>query len=117
MVAEGELDAEADILARVRAIVGDAVPIVVQLDMHGNISPLLVELADVLLAYDTNPHIDAYARGVDAAAIMARLLRRELQPTSAYARPALLLPAQSTGTEAAPLSSVHARAAEIKARR
>jgi len=115
MVAETELDAEADIVAQVRAIVGGAVPIVVLLDMHGNISPRLVELADVLLAYDTNPHIDAYARGLDAAEIMARLLRRELQPTAAYARPALLLPAQSTATEAAPLSSVHSRAAEIKA--
>lgn len=115
MVAEGALDAEADIVARVRAIVGDAVPVVVLLDMHGNISPRLVELADVLLAYDTNPHIDAYARGADAAAIMARLLRRELQPTAAYARPGLLLPAQSTGTASAPLKLVHERAAEIKA--
>jgi len=115
MVAEGELDAEADIVARVRGIVGGAVPIVVLLDMHGNISPRLVELTDVLLAYDTNPHTDAYARGLDAAGIMARLLRRELQPTAAYARPALLLPAQSTGTDAAPLLSAHSRAAEIKA--
>ncbi len=115
MVAEGELDAEADIVAQARAIVGGAVPIVVLLDMHGNISPRLVELTDVLIAYNTNPHIDAYARGVEAAEIMARLLRRELQPTSAYARPALLLPAQSTATESSPLSLVHARAAEIKA--
>lgn len=114
MVAEGELDAEADIVAQARAIVGSAVPIVVLLDMHGNISPRLVELADVLLAYDTNPHIDAYARGVEAADIMARLLRRELRPTAAMARPALLLPAQSTGTEAAPLSLVQARAAAIE---
>ena len=102
MVAEGELDAEGDIVAQVRAIVGSAVPIVVLLDMHGNISPRLVELAEVLLAYDTNPHIDAYARGVEAAEIMARLLRRDFRPTPAYARPAMLLPAQSTGTEAAP---------------
>lgn len=115
MVAEGELDAEADIVAQARAIVGGAVPIVVLLDMHGNISPRLVELAEVLLAYDTNPHIDAYARGVEAAEIMARLLRREFRPTPAYARPALLLPAQSTATEAAPLALVHARAAEIEA--
>lgn len=114
MVADGELDAEADIVAQARAIVGDAVPIVVLLDMHGNISPRLVELADVLLAYDTNPHTDAYARGLDAAEIMARLLRRELQPAAAYARPALLLPAQSTGTEGGPLAPVHSRAAEIK---
>ena len=115
MVAEGELDVEAEIVAQARAIVGGDVPIVVLLDMHGNISPRLVELADVLLAYDTNPHIDAYARGMDAAEIMARLLQRDLQPTAAFARPALLLPAQSTGTEAAPLVLVHARAAEIKA--
>ncbi len=115
MVAEGALDVEADIVAQARAIVGDAVPIVVLLDMHGNISPRLVELIDVLLAYDTNPHTDAYARGVDAAETMARLLRREAQPTAALARPAMLLPAQSTGTEAAPLASVHARAAEIRA--
>lgn len=115
MVAESELDAEADIVARARAIVGAETPIVVVLDMHGNISPRLVELADVLLAYETNPHIDAFARGREAAQIMARLLRRELRPTSAHARPALLLPAQSTATESPPLSLVHARAAEIKA--
>lgn len=115
MVAEGELDVEADIVSRARAIVGEAVPIVVLLDMHGNVSPRLVDLADVLVAYNTNPHIDGYARGVESAAIMARLLRREIQPTSAFARPAMLLPAQSTGTDAAPLALVHARAAEIKA--
>ena len=115
MVAEGELDAEADIVAYVRAIVGGAAPIVVLLDMHGNISPRLVELTDLLLAYDTNPHTDAYARGRDAAAMLARLLRREIRPTSALAQPALLLPAQCTGTAAAPLAAVHARAAEIKA--
>lgn len=114
MVAEGELDAEADILAQARALVGNATPIVVLLDMHGNISSRLVELADVLLAYDTNPHIDAYARGVEAAAIMARLLRRELRPTPAYARPPLLLPAQSTGTAVPPLAPAHARAAEME---
>lgn len=116
MVAEGELDAEGDIVARARALVGDAAPIVVLLDMHGNISPRLVELADALLAYDTNPHTDAYARGVEAAEIMARLLWREVRPTPAIARPPLLLPAQSTGTAVPPLAPVHKRAAEIKAR-
>ena len=117
MVADGELDPEADIVARARAIVGGETPIVVLLDMHGNISPRLVELADALLAYNTNPHIDGYARGIEAAELMARLLRREARPTAALARPALLLPAQSTGTDAAPLALVHERAAEIKADR
>ena len=115
MVAEGELDVEADIVSQVRAIVGTATPIVVLLDMHGNISPRLVELADVLLAYDTNPHIDGYARGTEAVEIMAKLLRREIRPTAAYARPALLLPPQATGTDDMPLAAVHDRAAEMEA--
>ena len=70
-------------LAQSRAIVGESVPIVVLLDMHGNISPRLVELADVLLAYDANPHIDTHARGVEAAQIMNRVLSREIRPTAA----------------------------------
>lgn len=115
MVAEGELDVETDIVARARAIVGARTPIVVVLDMHGNISPRLVDLADVLLAYDTNPHIDMHARGVEAVDIMCRLLRREICPEAAYARPALLLPPQSTGSDDPPLALVHARAAEMEA--
>ena len=82
--------------------------------MHGNISPRLVELADVLLAYDTNPHIDANVRGVEAAEITARFAESRTSARPAFARPALLLTAQSTGTEAAPLALVHARAAEIE---
>ena len=70
MVAESQLDVESDILEQVRAIVGPDVPIVVELDMHGNISQRTVELADVLVAFDTNPHIDPHARGVEAAAIL-----------------------------------------------
>lgn len=115
MVAEGELDAETDIVARARHILGADTPIIVLLDMHGNISPGLVEVADVLLAYDTNPHTDTHARGVEAVDVMERLLRQEIVPTAAYARPALLLSPQSTGTDDEPLALVHARAAEMKA--
>lgn len=114
MVTDAELDVEADIVSRLRARVGDSTPIVVLLDMHGNISPRLVELADVLLAYHSNPHIDTYVRGVEAVSILARLLDGAIRPTAAYARPALLLPAQSTGTDDAPLALVHARAAEMR---
>src|SRR6476469_4004145 len=52
MVAESQLDVESDILEQVRVIVGPDVPIVVELDMHGNISRRTVELADVLVAFD-----------------------------------------------------------------
>lgn len=115
MVAEGEPDVEGDLLAHVRAVVGPTTPVVVVLDMHGNLSPRSVELADVLVAFDTNPHIDPFERGRDAAALMGRLLRGELRPTAALARPPLLLAPQATGTADLPLRAAHARAAELKA--
>ena len=115
MVAESQPDAESDILEQVRAVVGNAVPIVVELDMHGNISRRTVELADVLVAFDTNPHIDPHARGVEAAAILDRLLRGQIRPTAAYAQPPLILAPQSTGTADLPLRAVHQRAAEMEA--
>lgn len=114
MVAESQLDAESDILEQVRALVGPDVPIVVELDMHGNISPRTVELADVLVAFDTNPHIDPHARGVEAAEILDRLLRGQIRPAAAIAQPPLLLAPQATGTDDLPLRAVHRRAAEME---
>src|SRR5262245_39083463 len=115
MVADGQLDAESDILEQVRAVVGPTVPIVVELDMHGNISPRTVELADVLVAFDTNPHVDPHARGVEAASIMEQLLPGAIHPTAAFAQPPLLLAPQATGTADLPLRAVHERAAEMEA--
>jgi microcystin degradation protein MlrC len=115
MVTEAQLDVESDILARVRELVGPATPIVVELDMHGNINPRTVELADVLVAFDTNPHVDPHARGVEAADIMERLVRGAIRPTAAIAQAPLLLAPQATGTADLPLRAVHQRASEIEA--
>ena len=103
-----------DIVARARELVGDKIPIVVLLDMHGNISPRLVEHADLLLAYQSNPHIDTYARGVEAVEILALFDRaRDSSPRPLMPDPRCCCRAQSTGTKDAPLSLVHARAAEM----
>ncbi len=115
MVTEDHLDAESHILAQVRQIVGPEIPIVVELDMHGNVSPNMVELADVLVAFDTNPHVDPHARGLEASQIMHRILTEQLQPTSALEHVSVLLPPQDTGTADLPLHPVHKRASELEA--
>jgi microcystin degradation protein MlrC len=114
MVTEEQLDPEGDILAKVRAVVGARVPIVIVLDMHGNISPQMVGLADVILAYDTNPHLDAYPRGVEAADVLDLLMRGTINPTASLARPPFLLPPQATGTDDLPLRLVHERRKEME---
>jgi len=115
MVTEDHLDTESDILAQVRQIVGPEIPIVVELDMHGNISPHTVELADVLVAFDTNPHIDPHARGVEAATILDQCLQGAIRPAAASIHPPLLLAPQATGTGDLPLRLVHERAAAMEA--
>ena len=114
MVADGYDDCEGDILARVRTLVGSACPIVSTLDMHGNLSQAMVDAASVLVAYDTNPHLDTFERGVEAAQILCRILDQHLRTAAAMARPPLLLSALTTWTARPPLSAVHARGQELE---
>lgn len=115
MVVDGTEDAESDLLAAVRATIGADTPLVVELDMHGNIGDPTVELADALVAFDTNPHIDPYERGEEAAALLDRLLRERLRTARAIARPPLVLAPQATATADLPLRAAHERARQIKA--
>jgi microcystin degradation protein MlrC len=110
MVAEGQDDCEGDILRRVRATVGPRCPIVTTLDMHGNASPAMVATADALVAYDQNPHLDTFERGLEAAAILQRMLEDGLPTATALAHPPLLLSALTTWTEQPPLRPMHEHA-------
>ncbi len=63
MVTESYEDAEGELLARVRQVLGQDIPIAVSLDFHANISPAMVELSDLISVYRTYPHIDMAETG------------------------------------------------------
>jgi len=67
-------DADAAVVACVRAAIGVSRPIVATFDLHANLSPGLVTTCDVLVGYRTNPHVDMAARGAEAVARMDDLL-------------------------------------------
>jgi microcystin degradation protein MlrC len=113
MVAEDAPDAEGDLLRRVRALVGDK-PIVATFDMHANLSAAMCECADVWIGYDTYPHVDVYERGVEAARVMAKILRGEIRPTTAFERLPLLSVPQAQYTDASPMREIMARRAEME---
>ena len=46
MVCEHLDDGEGEILARLRDAIGPSVPLISSLDLHGNVTPLMVEKAD-----------------------------------------------------------------------
>ena len=97
MVAENARDGDAEILRRVREVVG-SIPIVGVLDLHANISDGMVALADALVGYDTYPHVDMYERGLEAAALITRIVRGGLRTARALRKPPLMppLPKQCT---------------------
>ncbi|MDQ2655396.1 MAG: M81 family metallopeptidase [Chloroflexota bacterium] len=110
MVTEIDDDGEGYLLQIVRDTVGPDLPIVATLDLHANISPRMVELADVLIGYDTYPHVDMAERGDEACAVMGRLLRGELRPTPVLRKPPLLPTSQRMTTGRMPMRSILERA-------
>jgi microcystin degradation protein MlrC len=105
MVAESYPEADAEFLARLRGAVGPDLPVVVTLDLHGNVSPRLPALCSASVAYRTNPHVDQRECGRRAAALLLRTLRDPIRPCQALAKPPLLvnIMLQDTGRE--PLKS------------
>jgi microcystin degradation protein MlrC len=78
--AEGIDDVEGTLLAEVRDAVGSDIPLVATLDLHGNMTPAMVEHADLLLHCHEYPHVDCYERGMEAIALASRLVRGEIHP-------------------------------------
>lgn len=112
MVAENQDDCEGEILERVRAVV--ECPLVSVLDMHGSLTEKMVNTADALVAFNQNPHLDTYERGLEAASLLNRIIEKNVVPFRALSRPGILLNALATGTARLPLSALHERAAEFK---
>ncbi|MEM7045259.1 MAG: M81 family metallopeptidase [Pseudomonadota bacterium] len=74
MVGTDDLDPDGTMFAAVRAAVGPDCRIVVNLDLHGNISERMVESTDLIIGYRTNPHVDQIERGEEAAASLRLML-------------------------------------------
>ncbi|MCL4863426.1 MAG: M81 family metallopeptidase [Caldilineaceae bacterium] len=91
MSAEGEDDPEGWLLAETRKIVGEQIPIVVSLDLHGVLTDRMLEHSDAIVAYHTYPHVDFYQTGERAGRLLLRILRGEAKPVTARVRiPALV---------------------------
>lgn len=80
MVAEGYDDAEGDLLAHVRAVVGPDVPVGVELDLHANVGRTKLENASVIVLFKEYPHIDVAERAVEVFDIVAATLDGKVAP-------------------------------------
>jgi len=113
MVAHNSADGEGDLLARLRAQ-APAVPIGVALDLHANVTPAMVDNADVIVGFKTYPHVDMYETGEHAGRLIFDMLAGRGRPVMRWRRlPLMSHSMRSTTTGGAMREAVEAaRAAE-----
>ncbi|MFW6076065.1 MAG: M81 family metallopeptidase, partial [Chloroflexota bacterium] len=113
MLSEGAPDAEGDICRAVREMIGPDIPFIIELDLHGNITESHCAAVDGIIAYDTNPHVDAYERGVEAAELMAAVLKGEIERPKVYiSKPPMMPPTINMRTAEGPMAKLQERARE-----
>lgn len=112
-VSERYPDADGEILKWIRFAKGDDFPIVVTLDLHANVSEAMVRRANAIVSYRTNPHLDQRDRGLEAAQLMARILRNEVQPVMALESPPMLIPIGAQNTSQAPARGLYEDLEEV----
>jgi microcystin degradation protein MlrC len=83
MIAEGYPDAEGDLLARVREVVGPKAIIAVELDLHCHLTRLKVSTVDVIVIYKQYPHDDVSDRATELFAIVEATLEGRVKPVMA----------------------------------
>lgn len=95
MGAEGELDPEGYLLQEVRKIVGEKMPIVIGLDLHGIMTERMLRHIDGVTIYHTYPHVDFADTGIRGAKMLLRIIREKLNPVIAR----VVIPALVRGDE------------------
>ena len=105
MVTDELEDAEGDLIRAVREIVGKTW-IVTTLDLHANITAEMAHDSDIIIGFDTYPHIDCYERGFEAGQLLFGVNEGKIQPTMAYRQLPLLTAPPAQCTMKAPMADV-----------
>lgn len=109
----GMEDAEGDLIAAIRDVVGTDCLISASYDLHGNISQRVFDGLDLLTAYRTAPHID-WAETVERAfALLVQCIRDGKRPHKAFVPVPILLPGEQTSTEWEPAASLYKTIPEV----
>ncbi len=74
MITTEDEDPDGTLYETVRRAVGAQTPIVTTIDLHANVSQKMVDNADIIVSYITDPHIDQFERGQEAARLVQQML-------------------------------------------
>ena len=99
-------DAEGELLRRVRAIVGDAMPLTISLDPHANLTEAMIERCDAVVPFRTYPHVDMREAGAGAARLLFERIRRGRAWSRAFRQLDFWIPLGAQCTLMAPMETV-----------
>jgi microcystin degradation protein MlrC len=113
-VTETRRDADGYWLGLLREWVGPEVPVICTVDAHANVSQAMVDACQAIIAYRSNPHLDMFDRGIEAAQLMARILKGEVQPVQAATSPPFVINILLQETAAPPCLPLYALADSMR---
>jgi len=115
LVAEDETDVDGFLLEQIRSVLGPEVPVVATIDLHAYVTVRMGRLADAVVAYHTNPHLDRFQTGERAAGVLERVMSGTKPELSAVRLP-MLTTGEVTNTDGPVLGSVFGRLRELESR-
>jgi microcystin degradation protein MlrC len=115
MTVEDEPDAEGEIIERVRAVLPPGLPLGISLDLHGHITPRMLQPDTFLIGYREYPHIDMFETGQRVARLMLDRLAGRVHPVMALAKVPMIVSPVAARTGDAPLNEVIAAARQMEA--
>ena len=108
--------ADAEVLRRIRTAIGPALPIALSLDFHANCPPPLADDANIIVGYQTYPHVDQRQRGLLAAELLTRTICGEIRPVCHIAKRPMIANILGQATDREPMMSLMAAARDAERR-
>lgn len=113
MCVEGLDDAEAELLRRIRTVIGHGVLVSSSMDLHGNVSRDLAHQTDMITCYRMAPHEDALETKERACRNLVDVLNASkrtgklTRPLKAWVPIPILLPGEQTSTRIEPAKGLY----------
>jgi len=115
MVVDDEPDAESEIIARLRAVLPPGTPVGVSLDLHGHITPAMLQPDTVLIGYREYPHTDMFETAQRVARLVLDMVRTGSRPAMALAKRPMLVSPVAARSDSGALRTLLAEARRIEA--
>jgi microcystin degradation protein MlrC len=115
MQAENENDPEGFLLQEARRILGEKIPFVVSLDIHGILTDRMLKHSDAVVPYHTYPHVDFFETGSRAATLLLKILSGEARPVTARVKIPVLARGDEMITETGSIGECIRLARQIEA--